>query len=206
MLSDELGGGSLTALPIAETQAGDLSGYIPTNLISITDGQIYLEPKLFYEGQKPAVNVGMSVSRVGGQTQAQIMRELAGKLRLEYAQLLELEVFTRFGTMVDERSRIAIEHGRRIRAILQQQQYQPLSLLQQVGLLLAVAQRRLDALPLPLVERFRRQLGAHLNANSPHVGTRMAASGQLSDEEREHLLAAVDDLLADLQGKAEAVD
>jgi F-type H+-transporting ATPase subunit alpha len=200
-LSEELGGGSLTALPIAETQAGDLSAYIPTNLISITDGQIYLEPKLFYEGQKPAVNVGMSVSRVGGQTQAEIMRRLAGRLRLEYAQLIELEVFTRFGTMVDERSRIAIEHGRRIRAILRQQQYQPLSLLHQVGLLLAVAERRLDDLPLPLVESFRRQLGDRLAERCPHVAAHVEATGTLEDEERAHLLEAIDDLLAGLDDR-----
>ncbi|MHA1560240.1 MAG: F0F1 ATP synthase subunit alpha, partial [Alphaproteobacteria bacterium] len=112
-LSDELGGGSLTALPIAETQAGNLTAFIPTNLISITDGQIYLEPKLFYEGQKPAVNVGMSVSRVGGQTQPPVMKRLAESLKLEYAQFLELEVFTRFGAMVDERTARTIEHGRR---------------------------------------------------------------------------------------------
>lgn len=202
-LSDELGGGSLTALPIAETLAGDLSAYIPTNLISITDGQIYVEPKLFYEGQKPAVNVGLSVSRVGGQTQLEITRGLAGKLRLEYAQLLELEVFTRFGTMVDERSRIAIEHGRRIRAILRQQQYEPLTLLHQIGLLLAVDQRRLDNVPLQLVERFRRQLGPHLNMSCPHIAARMEASGQLDDEDREQLIRSVDVLLAELQTEIE---
>ncbi len=109
-LSDQLGGGSLTALPIAETQAGNLTAYIPTNLISITDGQIYLEPKLFYEGQKPAVNVGMSVSRVGGQTQAPGMKRFVETLKLEYAQFLELEVFTRFVAMVDERTKRTIEH------------------------------------------------------------------------------------------------
>ncbi|MFZ0486453.1 MAG: F0F1 ATP synthase subunit alpha, partial [Arenicellales bacterium] len=136
-LSAELGGGSLTALPIAETQAGNLSAYIPTNLISITDGQIYCEPKLFYEGQKPAVNVGLSVSRVGGKTQAPAVKRLAETLRLEYAQFLELEVFSRFGGMVDERTRKTIEHGRRIRAILAQPQSAPLPLSLEVVLLLA---------------------------------------------------------------------
>ena len=115
-LSDERGGGSLTALPIAATEEGNISAYIPTNLISITDGQIVLEPRLFQEGQKPAINVGKSVSRVGGKTQASAMRKLAENLRLEYAQFLELEIFTRFGGMVDERTRSMIEHGRRIRS------------------------------------------------------------------------------------------
>ena len=117
-LAPERGGGSLTALPIAETQAGNISAYIPTNLISITDGQIYLDPRLFYEDQKPAVDVGKSVSRVGGKTQAPVLKALSESLKLEYAQFLELEVFTRFGTMVDERTRKLIEHGRRIRAVL----------------------------------------------------------------------------------------
>ena len=112
-LAPERGGGSLTALPIAETQASNISAYIPTNLISITDGQIYLDPRLFYQDQKPAVNVGRSVSRVGGKTQAPVLKSLSESLRLEYAQFLELEVFTRFGTMVDERTRKVIEHGRR---------------------------------------------------------------------------------------------
>jgi F-type H+-transporting ATPase subunit alpha len=197
-LSEALGGGSLTALPIAETQAGDLSAYIPTNLISITDGQIYLEPKLFYEGQKPAINVGMSVSRVGGKTQAPIMRELAGRLRLEYAQFLELEVFTRFGAMVDERSRKAIEHGRRIRAILAQPQYAPLTLLHQTGLLLALDQRLLDAVPLSTVARFRAELGSHLAGSCPQVARHIEATGELGDEERQDLLRAIKLLLATL--------
>jgi F-type H+-transporting ATPase subunit alpha len=194
-LSDELGGGSLTALPIAETQAGDLSAYIPTNLISITDGQIYLEPKLFYEGQKPAVNVGMSVSRVGGKTQAPVMRELAGRLRLEYAQFLELEIFTRFGTMTDERSRQAIEHGHRIRAILAQPQYAPQSLLHQVGLLLALDEHRLDDVPLEEVARFRRDLGPHLTSACPQAAHYLEAHGELTDEAKKDLLTAMNVLL-----------
>ena len=137
-LSPEKGGGSLTALPIAETQAGNLSAYIPTNLISITDGQIYLEPKLFYEGHKPAVNVGLSVSRVGAKAQPPVLKDLARNLRLAYAQFLELEVFMRFGAIVDERTRQTIEHGRRIRAVLSQPENAPLTLAEQAALLLAV--------------------------------------------------------------------
>jgi len=196
-LSDDLGGGSLTALPIAETQAGDLSAYIPTNLISITDGQIYLEPKLFYEGQKPAVNVGMSVSRVGGKTQTPIMRELAGRLRLEYAQFLELEVFTRFGAMTDERSRQAIEHGHRIRAILAQPQYEPLTLLHQVGLLLALDQHRLDKVPLERVTRFQQALGAQLASSCPQIAHYLETHGELTDEAKKDLLSAMNELLPD---------
>ncbi len=196
-LSDRLGGGSLTALPIAETQAGDLSAYIPTNLISITDGQIYLEPKLFYEGQKPAVNVGMSVSRVGGQTQAPVMKQLAGKLRLEYAQFLELEVFTRFGAMVDERTRKTIEHGRRIRAILAQPEFHPLSLAHQVALLLAVDEGKLDGLPMAHLESFKARLGEWLQERCPRALARVEATGELGEEDRHELLAALDALLTE---------
>jgi F-type H+-transporting ATPase subunit alpha len=197
-LSDRLGGGSLTALPIAETQAGNLSAYIPTNLISITDGQIYLETRLFYEGQKPAVNVGMSVSRVGGQTQAPVMKQLAATLRLEYAQFLELEVFTRFGAMVDERTSRTIDHGRRIRAILAQAQYQPLPLAQQVMLLLVVEEGKLDKLPLHLIESFRNQLGLVLQQRCPRALARIEETGGLSDEDRQDLLFAMEGILEDV--------
>lgn len=196
-LSEKLGGGSLTALPIAETQAGNLTAYIPTNLISITDGQIYLEPKLFYEGQKPAVNVGMSVSRVGGQTQAPAMKRLAETLKLEYAQFLELEVFTRFGAMVDERTKRTIEHGRRIRAILAQPEYRPLPLAEQVALLLAVDEGKLDELP-GTVERFKAGLGAWLSEHCPRAIGRIEESGDLSDEDRHDLIAAIDAFLAEI--------
>ncbi len=197
-LSAEQGGGSLTALPIAETQAGNLTAYIPTNLISITDGQVYLEPKLFYEGQKPAVNVGMSVSRVGGQTQAPAIKDLAQTLRLDYAQFLELEVFTRFGAMVDERTSRVIEHGRRIRAILAQPEHQPLPLAVQAALLLSLAEGKLDALPLPVVERFKSDLGAWLDERCPRAAARINRTGALSDDDRRDLLAALDHHLSDL--------
>ena len=150
-LSREKGGGSLTALPIAETDAGNLSAYIPTNLISITDGQIVLDAKLFHEGQKPAVDVGTSVSRVGGKTQARALREAAETLRLDYAQFLELEMFTRFGGMPDTRVRDQLTRGARIRAILDQPQHAPLRLADEVALVLAVQSGLLDALPLPAV-------------------------------------------------------
>ncbi|MGB8273803.1 MAG: F0F1 ATP synthase subunit alpha [Alphaproteobacteria bacterium] len=193
-LSKERGGGSLTALPIAETQAGNLSAYIPTNLISITDGQIYLEPKLFYEGQKPAVNVGKSVSRVGGRTQAAAMKGLAEALRLEYAQFLELEVFTRFGAIVDERTRRVIEHGRRIRAVLEQPQFQPLRLGEQVALLVALAEGVLDTVPLEKMPAYRQAMKAALGEHCGPVLTRIEATAALSDEDRGSLLASLREL------------
>ncbi len=194
-LSDELGGGSLTALPIAETQAENLTAYIPTNLISITDGQIYLEPKLFYEGQKPAVNVGMSVSRVGGQTQAKAMKKLAEKLRLEYAQFLELEVFTRFGAMVDERTRRTIEHGKRIRAVLAQPEYQPIPLSVQIACLLTLGDGKLDDVPLDAVPRFKAEIGTWLQDHCPHTLSNIEESGELSDQDRDDLSSALDRFL-----------
>ena len=168
-LAPERGSGSLTALPIAETQAGNISAYIPTNLISITDGQIYLDPRLFNEDQKPAIDVGKSVSRVGGKTQAPVLQALSESLRLEYAQFLELEVFTRFGTMVDERTRKVIEHGRRLRAVLRQPQFAPLSLGEEVALLLAVAEGAIDDLPLDRIDAFRSALAGWLTEHCPEA-------------------------------------
>jgi proton translocating ATP synthase F1 alpha subunit len=191
-LAPERGGGSLTALPIAETQAGNISAYIPTNLISITDGQIFLDPRLFYEDQKPAVDVGKSVSRVGGKAQAPALKVLAESLRLEYAQFLELEVFTRFGTMVDERTRKTIEHGRRIRAVLGQRQFAPLSLGEQVALLLALGERVLDGVPLDRVEAFRAALGSWLGEHCPEVARLDDEATALPDELRARLKTSLE--------------
>jgi F-type H+-transporting ATPase subunit alpha len=186
-LAPERGGGSLTALPIAETQAGNLSAYIPTNLISITDGQIYLEPRLFQENQKPAVDVGRSVSRVGGKAQAAAVKALAESLRLEYAQFLELEVFTRFGTLVDDRTRRIIEHGRRIRAIFTQAQFSPLAVGEEVALLLALAERLLDDVPLESIGAFRDRLREWLAARQPELLELDERSPALSQEARARL-------------------
>jgi len=168
-LSPELGGGSLTALPIAETLAGNISAYIPTNLISITDGQIYLDPKLFNEDQKPAIDIGLSVSRVGGKTQAPALKAVSGTLKLDYAQFLELEVFTRFGTVVDDRARAVIDHGRRIRALLRQPQFDPQPLGLQIGLLAALAGGVLDRLPLAAVDAFQARAPAWLAEQCPDL-------------------------------------
>ncbi len=196
-LSPERGGGSLTALPIAETQAGNISAYIPTNLISITDGQIILDPRLFYEDQKPAVDIGMSVSRVGGKTQAPALKALAETLRLEYAQFIELEVFTRFGTMVDERTRKVIEHGRAIRAVLRQPQFTPLSLAEEVALLLALGEGILDGAPPERVAAFRAGLSTWLADHCPEALT-LDDEVLLADELRTRLKAALRELVRSL--------
>ena len=180
-LSKEKGGGSLTALPIAETDAGNLSAYIPTNLISITDGQIVLDAKLFHEGQKPAVDVGTSVSRVGGKTQALALREAAETVRLDYAQFIELEIFTRFGGMPETRVRNQLTRGARIRAILNQPQHAPLRLADEVALVLAVQSGLLDPLPLPAVAEFRSGLRDALDRGAPDAVRLIQESGTLDD-------------------------
>jgi F-type H+-transporting ATPase subunit alpha len=197
-LATELGGGSLTALPIAETQAGNISAYIPTNLISITDGQIYLDPRLFHEDQKPAVDVGKSVSRVGGKTQAATLKTLSESLRLEYAQFLELEMFTRFGGMLDERTRKVIEHGRRIRAVLSQQQFAPLPLGEQVALLLALSEGVLDGVSLDRVAVFRAKLGRWLMERCPEIAALDDRTEALRDELRTRLKASLEALAGSL--------
>src|SRR5271169_1961116 len=201
-LAPERGGGSLTALPIAETQAGNISAYIPTNLISITDGQVYLDSRLFDEDQKPAVDVGKSVSRVGGKTQAPVLKLLSEALRLEYAQFLELELFTRFGTMVEERTRKTIEHGRRIRAVLGQGQFAPLSLGEEVALLLAVSERLLDGMALELLGEYRARLQPLLAERCPELLQLDARAATLTDDQRERLIAALKDLAQSVQPAA----
>jgi F-type H+-transporting ATPase subunit alpha len=193
-LAPERGGGSLTVLPVAETQAGNISAYIPTNLISITDGQIYLDSRLFYEDQKPAIDVGMSVSRVGGKIQAPALKALAESLRLEYSQFLELEVFTRFGTMVDERTRRTIERGRRIRAVLGQRQFAPLPLGEQVALLFAAGEGVLDGVPLDRIGAFRTALPAWVAEHFPEVATLDERAQPLSGELRARLKASLEAL------------
>lgn len=180
-LSKEMGGGSLTALPIAETDAGNLSAYIPTNLISITDGQIVLDAKLFYEGQKPAVDAGVSVSRVGGKTQARALRETAATLRLDYAQFLELEMFTRFGGVPDARVKQQLTRGARIRTILAQQQLEPLTLAEEIALVAAVQDGLLDALPLTKFGEFRAQLPAMLARDAGEALRQIGVSGALNE-------------------------
>ena len=198
-LSSALGGGSLTALPIAQTEAGNLSAYIPTNLISITDGQIVLSSKLFYEGQKPAVDIGLSVSRVGGKTQAPVLKALAETLRLDYAQFLELELFTRFSTTLDSRTQDQINHGRRIRAVLTQPQYAPLSLSHEAAELLALHEGLLDALPLDQIEAFKRQLPGFLTERCKGALDRIDNDRKLSEDDHGALCTAISALVQTLK-------
>ena len=186
-LSKERGGGSLTALPIAETDAGNLSAYIPTNLISIADGQIVLDARLFNEGRKPAVDAALSVSRVGGKTQARALKDATERLRLDYAQFLELEMFTRFGGMPDARVRAQLTRGARIRAILDQPRHAPLRLADEVALILAVQTALLDPLPLETVAAFRRGLPDALDRGAPDVVRLIDRTGALDDAKAKDL-------------------
>jgi F-type H+-transporting ATPase subunit alpha len=179
-LSDKEGGGSLTALPIIETQAGDVSAYIPTNVISITDGQIFLESDLFYSGQRPAVNAGISVSRVGGAAQIVAMKKVAGKLRLELAQYRELAAFAQFGSDLDKATQQQLARGARMTELLKQGQYVPLPVEKQVLILFAVTNGFADALPIETLGRYERELYAYIDARQPQVWTEMAEKGNNS--------------------------
>lgn len=190
-LSKARGGGSLTALPIAETEAGNLSAYIPTNLISITDGQIVLDAALFHQGQKPAVDVGLSVSRVGGKTQAAVLRQAAATLRLDYAQFLELEVFTRFGGMPDNRVREQLTRGARIREALRQSQHMPYRLSDEVALMIAVQSGLLDSLPPAAIAAFRAALPQFLDKQAPDTIAAINAAGRLDPAMRALLMDAL---------------
>lgn len=181
-LSDELGGGSLTALPFIETQAGDISAYIPTNVISITDGQIFLESDLFFSGVRPAVNVGLSVSRVGGSAQIKAMRSVAGTLRLDLAQYRELQAFAQFGSDLDKATLARLARGERTVEILKQGQYAPLSVDKQVASLWAVVNGYVDDLPVSAVGRFEEEWLAFLKAHHADILEAIASSKQLADD------------------------
>jgi F-type H+-transporting ATPase subunit alpha len=176
-LSDKEGAGSLTALPIIETQAGDVSAYIPTNVISITDGQIFLESDLFYSGQRPAVNAGISVSRVGGAAQIAAMKKVAGKLRLELAQYRELAAFAQFGSDLDKATQQQLARGARMTELLKQGQYQPLPVEKQVLILYAVTSGYTDALPIDSLGRYERELYAFVDARHQDLWAEMKSKG-----------------------------
>jgi F-type H+/Na+-transporting ATPase subunit alpha len=192
-LNDELGGGSLTALPIIETQLGDVSAYIPTNVISITDGQIYLESDLFYGGIRPAVNVGLSVSRVGGSAQVRAMRQVAGKLRLDLAQYRELAAFAQFGSDLDRATQAQLARGQRMVELLKQGQYQPLPVEKQVVIIFAGTQGLLDDLPVGAVREFETFFHAWLERRTPQILNEIRERKELSDALRETLTKAVND-------------
>jgi F-type H+/Na+-transporting ATPase subunit alpha len=190
-LSDDLGGGSLTALPIIETQAGDIAAYIPTNVISITDGQIFLQSDLFFSGVRPAVNVGTSVSRVGSSAQTKAMKKVAGRLRLDLAQYRELEAFAQFGSELDRATQAALARGERMVATLNQPQYQPWPMEEQVVALFAGNEGFLDKIPVAQVPRFQDELREHLRAEGSIYKT-IRESGDLSEETDKTLRAELD--------------
>lgn len=192
-LDAERGSGSLTALPIIETQAGDISAYIPTNVISITDGQIFLETDLFFAGVRPAINVGFSVSRVGGNAQIKAMRKVAGRLRLDLAQFRELEAFAQFGTDLDKSTQARINRGRRTAEILKQGQYEPLPVERQVMIIYAAVNGYLDDIELDYVNRFEGDFFRFMDQHHPQVGANIAETGQLDDTVEEALKQAIQD-------------
>jgi len=181
-LNDSLGGGSITALPIIETQAGDISSYIPTNVISITDGQIYLEADLFYAGVRPAVNVGLSVSRVGGKAQIKAMRQVAGKLRLDLAQYRELVTFTQFGTELDKTTQAQLVRGERMAEVLKQPQYEPLSVARQVMIIYAGTNGFLDEIPLSNLRIFEKEFYAFVEKEFSGIFFAIEQQGELTVE------------------------
>jgi F-type H+-transporting ATPase subunit alpha len=182
-LKEELGGGSLSALPIIETEAQNISAYIPTNLISITDGQIYLSPALFQKGILPAVDVGRSVSRVGGKAQLPAYRAVAGDLRLSYSQFEELENFARFGTQMDEESRETLARGRRVREILKQYQYEPLTVPDQIAALVAVNEGLFDDLDLKEIQNVEKKVRNAVKDNLPDICEKIQNGDKISDED-----------------------
>ena len=193
-MRDEDGGGSLTALPIIETQAGDVSAYIPTNVISITDGQIYLESDLFYSGVRPAINVGLSVSRVGGSAQIKAMKNVAGTLRLELAQYREVEAFAQFASDLDKITQNQLARGSRLVEALKQDQYEPQAVEKQILIIFAVTNGYVDDYPTSAVRKYERELSSFLESKHPEYLAEIKEKKVISDELREKLVAALDEL------------
>ncbi len=199
-MAPDFGGGSLTALPIIETQAGDVSAYIPTNVISITDGQIYLEPELFNSGIRPAVNVGLSVSRVGGAAQTRAIRRVAGRLRLDLAQYRELATFAQFGTAdLDRATRAQLERGQRSTEILKQLQYQPMSLDKEVLILYAVNNGDLDDVPIERCQEFEEGFLRHMETAHPEIGRAILETRDIKEDTEESLKGAIQEFKATFQ-------
>lgn len=186
-LSEKLGGGSLTALPIIETQAGDVSAYIPTNVISITDGQIFLETDLFYAGVRPAINAGISVSRVGGAAQTKAMKLVAGKLRLDLAQFRELEAFAQFASDLDKATQDQIRRGQKLIEVLKQPQYQPLSLAQQVSIIFAANKGVLDDVEGKDIGKFKTEWFKYLSAQGKEVEAKLNSGSKPTEQEEKAL-------------------
>ncbi|RLB81749.1 MAG: F0F1 ATP synthase subunit alpha [Deltaproteobacteria bacterium] len=192
-LNDELGGGSLTALPIIETQAGDVSAYIPTNVISITDGQVYLEPGLFFSGVRPAINVGLSVSRVGGAAQTKAMKKVAGTLRLDMAQYRELEAFAQFGSDLDKATQQQLARGQRLVEVLKQPQYQPMTAEKEVAILFAGANGYLDQWPVEAIADYEKQMLEFMESKHPELLQEIKEKNDISEELEGKLKSALDE-------------
>ncbi|SHH82220.1 ATP synthase F1 subcomplex alpha subunit [Caloranaerobacter azorensis DSM 13643] len=192
-LDEAYGGGSITALPIIETLAGDISAYIPTNVISITDGQIFLESELFFSGQRPAVNAGLSVSRVGGAAQIKAMKKVAGTLKLELAQYRELAAFAQFGSELDKETQARLAQGQRIMEILKQPQYAPVKVEHQVMIIYAVTKKYLTDIPLDKIKDFEKEFLNFMDNNYPEVGNSIVETGELSEEMEERLKGAIEE-------------
>ncbi|MFA7661338.1 MAG: F0F1 ATP synthase subunit alpha [Anaerovoracaceae bacterium] len=190
-LSDDLGGGSLTALPIIETQAGDVSAYIPTNVISITDGQIFLETELFFSGQRPAVNAGISVSRVGGNAQIKAMKQVSSKIKLELAQYRELASFSQFGSDVDKETKARLDHGVVLMEILKQPQYQPIAVERQVMIIYAAVNRYLADVPVEEIKAFEKEFYEFMSTQHAEIGKAIKTSGKIEEKTEEQLKAAI---------------
>ena len=201
-LDEEYGGGSLTALPVIETQAGDVSAYIPTNVISITDGQIFLEGDLFYAGIRPAMNVGLSVSRVGSSAQTRAMKSVAGRLKLEFSQFRELAAFAQFGSDLDAATQSQLNRGQRIQETLKQLQYRPLQLDKQVMSLFAVTNGYIDEVPVADVKRWEQEMYAYMDANHPEIGQAILRVKDLHDESLDSLRLALETFNSSWSGAA----
>lgn len=195
-LSDEMGGGSLTALPIIETQAGDVSAYIPTNVISITDGQIFLESDLFYSGVRPAINAGISVSRVGGSAQIRAMRQVAGRLRLDMAQYRELQAFAQFGSDLDKATQARLARGERMVEVLKQGQYQPMDVAEQVMIIYAGTNGYLDDIAVEDVQKFEKEFLQNVRTNLSEILTEIKSKGKLDDELEAKIKQAIEEFKA----------
>ncbi|MFQ5822710.1 MAG: F0F1 ATP synthase subunit alpha [bacterium] len=194
-LNDDLGGGSLTALPIIETQAGDVSAYIPTNVISITDGQIYLESDLFYAGVRPAINVGLSVSRVGGNAQIKAMKQVAGRLRLDLAQYRELEAFAKFGSDLDKATLAQITRGQRMVEVLKQKQYMPLPVEKQIAIIFLGVNGYLDSVPIEQIDRLEKEFFQFLESNYLDVLKSIAEKKEIDDELHNKLASVCEEFM-----------
>jgi len=192
-VSDELGAGSMTALPIIETQAGDVSAYIPTNVISITDGQIFLETDLFYSGVRPAINVGLSVSRVGGSAQIKGMKQVAGKLRLDLAQYREMAAFAQFGSDLDAATQAQLHRGERLVELLKQPQYKPLSVVQQIISIFAGVRGLVDDIPVADIQKFESGLINFIDDKHQSLIEKIAAAKKLDDDSEAELQAAIEE-------------